>query len=215
MRSCSKEPGVGRLLHQHEQLEWLRGFVFHLQCLAKGCVLPSETMSTKRFRSHCAYGPCASPTFFFRWPSAHFFSGVVCLTIPPGNTRAMAVGRVDAVVQSTDKNFLVPVGGAVVCGPDATFIEQARVTPEEISRRQTPRVLLSRPAIVICAPHAVTLGVDQRAHVADLAEPKTFFFLHKSVQQWWRPVFLSLCGDSLESNVSPPKPPSAPSYIYC
>ncbi|CAM9683354.1 unnamed protein product [Ectocarpus sp. 8 AP-2014] len=39
----------------------------------------------------------------------------------------MAVGRVDAVVQSTDKNFLVPVGGAVVCGPDATFIEQARV----------------------------------------------------------------------------------------
>jgi O-phospho-L-seryl-tRNASec:L-selenocysteinyl-tRNA synthase len=30
---------------------------------------------------------------------------------------AFRVGRVDAVVQSTDKNFLVPVGGAVVAGP--------------------------------------------------------------------------------------------------
>ena len=39
----------------------------------------------------------------------------------------MTVGRVDAVVQSTDKNFLVPVGGAVVCGPDAAFIEQVCV----------------------------------------------------------------------------------------
>ncbi|CAB1111034.1 unnamed protein product [Ectocarpus sp. CCAP 1310/34] len=80
-----------------------------------------------------AYGVQCSKTcrlvnrLFFLWSSAYFFSGVVCLTIPPGNTRAMAVGRVDAVVQSTDKNFLVPVGGAVVCGPDTTFIEQARV----------------------------------------------------------------------------------------
>lgn len=40
--------------------------------------------------------------------------------------RAMAVGRVDAVVQSTDKNFMVPVGGAVVCGPNPDFIEQVR-----------------------------------------------------------------------------------------
>jgi len=36
--------------------------------------------------------------------------------------RAMRVGRVDAVVQSTDKNFLVPVGGAVVAGPDPAVI---------------------------------------------------------------------------------------------
>eukprot|EP00758_Cryptobia_borreli_P018858 Tbor_TRINITY_DN7565_c0_g1::TRINITY_DN7565_c0_g1_i1::g.898::m.898/K03341/SEPSECS; O-phospho-L-seryl-tRNASec:L-selenocysteinyl-tRNA synthase len=28
-------------------------------------------------------------------------------------------GRVDCVVQSTDKNFMVPVGGAVICGPSA------------------------------------------------------------------------------------------------
>jgi O-phospho-L-seryl-tRNASec:L-selenocysteinyl-tRNA synthase len=30
-------------------------------------------------------------------------------------SKAWTVGRVDAVVQSTDKNFMVPVGGAVVC----------------------------------------------------------------------------------------------------
>ncbi|CAM9310034.1 unnamed protein product [Ectocarpus sp. 4 AP-2014] len=53
--------------------------------------------------------------------------GVQCSKTCRLVNRAMAVGRVDAVVQSTDKNFLVPVGGAVVCGPDATFIEQARV----------------------------------------------------------------------------------------
>lgn len=29
-------------------------------------------------------------------------------------SRAAAAGRVDAVIQSTDKNFMVPVGGAVV-----------------------------------------------------------------------------------------------------
>eukprot|EP00752_Nemacystus_decipiens_P001780 g1720.t1 len=50
--------------------------------------------------------------------------GVQCSQTCRLINRAMSVGRVDAVVQSTDKNFLVPVGGAVVCGPDAAFIEQ-------------------------------------------------------------------------------------------
>ncbi|CAM9320260.1 unnamed protein product, partial [Hapterophycus canaliculatus] len=50
--------------------------------------------------------------------------GVQCAKTCRLINRAMAVGRVDAVVQSTDKNFLVPVGGAVVCGPDSAFIEQ-------------------------------------------------------------------------------------------
>lgn len=33
-------------------------------------------------------------------------------------------GRVDAFVQSTDKNFLVPVGGAIVAGFDKVFVEK-------------------------------------------------------------------------------------------
>ncbi|XP_068612000.1 O-phosphoseryl-tRNA(Sec) selenium transferase [Brachionichthys hirsutus] len=34
------------------------------------------------------------------------------------------VGRIDAFVQSLDKNFMVPVGGAVVAGFDASFIQE-------------------------------------------------------------------------------------------
>jgi hypothetical protein len=30
---------------------------------------------------------------------------------------------VDVVIQSTDKNFMVPVGGAVICGPDKNLID--------------------------------------------------------------------------------------------
>ena len=32
----------------------------------------------------------------------------------------MRRGRVDAVVQSTDKNFMVPVGGAIVAAPGSS-----------------------------------------------------------------------------------------------
>lgn len=38
---------------------------------------------------------------------------------------AMDAGRVDYIVQSTDKNFLTPVGGAVVCSPSTGLIEKA------------------------------------------------------------------------------------------
>lgn len=34
------------------------------------------------------------------------------------------VGRVDAFVQSLDKNFMVPVGGAIVVGFDKNLIEE-------------------------------------------------------------------------------------------
>lgn len=37
--------------------------------------------------------------------------------------RASVVGRVDAVVCSTDKNFLVPVGGAIVMSPNIEIIQ--------------------------------------------------------------------------------------------
>eukprot|EP00946_MAST-07B_sp_MAST-7B-sp1_P002730 g2730.t1 len=36
--------------------------------------------------------------------------------------QACRAGRVDAFVQSTDKNLMVPVGGAIVAGPDKSFI---------------------------------------------------------------------------------------------
>lgn len=37
--------------------------------------------------------------------------------------QAARIGRVDAFVQSTDKNFLVPVGGAIVASFDPALIE--------------------------------------------------------------------------------------------
>ena len=37
--------------------------------------------------------------------------------------RACAVGRVDAIVMSTDKNFMVPVGGAIVLSPKTSIIK--------------------------------------------------------------------------------------------
>jgi O-phospho-L-seryl-tRNASec:L-selenocysteinyl-tRNA synthase len=36
---------------------------------------------------------------------------------------AMTQGRVDAFVQSTDKNFMVPVGGAIIASSDSEFID--------------------------------------------------------------------------------------------
>lgn len=37
--------------------------------------------------------------------------------LPLALTAACWRGRVDAIVQSTDKNFMVPVGGAVISAP--------------------------------------------------------------------------------------------------
>jgi O-phospho-L-seryl-tRNASec:L-selenocysteinyl-tRNA synthase len=39
-------------------------------------------------------------------------------------SRAMRVGRVDVVISSTDKNFLVPVGGAIAYATDASVIKR-------------------------------------------------------------------------------------------
>lgn len=33
-------------------------------------------------------------------------------------------GRIDVFVQSTDKNFLVPVGGAIIAGFDKTILNK-------------------------------------------------------------------------------------------
>lgn len=48
--------------------------------------------------------------------------GTQCSLITKLVNRADAVGRVDAIVQSTDKNFMVPVGGAIVTSSDDAFV---------------------------------------------------------------------------------------------
>eukprot|EP01029_Cantina_marsupialis_P029563 TRINITY_DN781847_c0_g1_i1.p1 TRINITY_DN781847_c0_g1~~TRINITY_DN781847_c0_g1_i1.p1 ORF type:complete len:485 (-),score=113.30 TRINITY_DN781847_c0_g1_i1:154-1608(-) len=54
--------------------------------------------------------------------------GVQSSGIAHAITQACKKGRVDAVVQSTDKNFMVPVGGAVITGPSAKFIDEIAQT---------------------------------------------------------------------------------------
>ncbi len=49
--------------------------------------------------------------------------GVQCSSTVHLINRACTIGRVDVVVQSTDKNFMVPVGAAVICGPDECTIK--------------------------------------------------------------------------------------------
>lgn len=44
------------------------------------------------------------------------------------SVKAARVGRVDAFIQSTDKNFMVPVGGAIVAGFDEKFIDAVSKT---------------------------------------------------------------------------------------
>ena len=46
--------------------------------------------------------------------------GVQSTAICSAITSACRKGRVDAIVQSSDKNFMVPVGGAVIAAPKKT-----------------------------------------------------------------------------------------------
>ena len=64
--------------------------------------------------------------------------GVQCATTCANISRAQRVARVDLVVQSTDKNFLVPVGGAVVASGDPDLIKHvAKCYPGRASAAPT------------------------------------------------------------------------------
>uniref|UniRef100_A0A3P9MBA8 O-phosphoseryl-tRNA(Sec) selenium transferase n=1 Tax=Oryzias latipes TaxID=8090 RepID=A0A3P9MBA8_ORYLA len=54
------------------------------------------------------------------------------------------VGRIDAFVQSLDKNFMVPVGGAIIAGFDAAFIEEiSKMYPGRASASPSLDVLIT------------------------------------------------------------------------
>jgi len=60
--------------------------------------------------------------------------GVQCPVTCKSIQKAHQVGRVDAYVQSTDKNFMVPVGGSVVASFDKKFCDQlAKLYPGRAS----------------------------------------------------------------------------------
>lgn len=49
--------------------------------------------------------------------------GLQCQSTNKLINRACSIGRVDAIICSTDKNFLVPVGGALIMSPNVNVIE--------------------------------------------------------------------------------------------
>ncbi|KAJ8382081.1 hypothetical protein SKAU_G00028590 [Synaphobranchus kaupii] len=54
------------------------------------------------------------------------------------------VGRIDAFVQSLDKNFMVPVGGAIIAGFDQPFIQEiSRMYPGRASASPSLDVLIT------------------------------------------------------------------------
>ena len=50
--------------------------------------------------------------------------GLQCPLIAKLVNRAISIGRVDYVVQSLDKNFMTPVGGAIIASPTSALIKQ-------------------------------------------------------------------------------------------
>jgi len=54
----------------------------------------------------------------------HLIYFFVCLLFNICRTFFFRKGRIDVFVQSTDKNFLVPVGGAIIAGFDKTILDK-------------------------------------------------------------------------------------------
>lgn len=74
---------------------------------------------------------------------------------------AMNAGRVDAVIQSTDKNFLTPVGGAIVASPDEKFVE--KVASHYAGRASSAPIYQFLAAIL-------SLGIDKYEKLRDIQQ---------------------------------------------
>lgn len=81
---------------------------------------------------HMVFSPQNACIWFNRYVltlASFSFSGVgESLFLLSLHLQAHKRGRVDAFVQSTDKNFMVPVGGTVIAGFDKAFISQISKT---------------------------------------------------------------------------------------
>lgn len=54
--------------------------------------------------------------------------GLQCSKICEKISNSIRIGRVDALIQSTDKNFMVPVGGAIISTPNKSFLTEISST---------------------------------------------------------------------------------------
>ncbi|KAG7401248.1 hypothetical protein PHYBOEH_002432 [Phytophthora boehmeriae] len=78
---------------------------------------------------------------------------------------SMRTGRVDAVVQSLDKNFMVPIGGAIVCSPSRDVIDRvAKFYPGRASATPTLDFFIT---MLQMGRNGYRRLLENRKHVAD------------------------------------------------
>ncbi|RLN74641.1 hypothetical protein BBJ28_00020021 [Nothophytophthora sp. Chile5] len=97
--------------------------------------------------------------------------------------QAMRVGRVDAVVQSLDKNFLMPVGGAIVCSSSREVVDRvAKFYPGRASATPTLDFFITMLQMVSRAaprerPCLRTVAADEGERVLQVSDNEISFAL--------------------------------------
>jgi O-phospho-L-seryl-tRNASec:L-selenocysteinyl-tRNA synthase len=81
---------------------------------------------------------------------------------------AIDAGRVDAVVQSTDKNFLTPIGGSIVASPNPDFAE--RVSKMYAGRASAAPIIQCLAAILSLGTKGYEKARDEQEHNRELLE---------------------------------------------
>jgi O-phospho-L-seryl-tRNASec:L-selenocysteinyl-tRNA synthase len=81
---------------------------------------------------------------------------------------AIDAGRVDAVVQSTDKNFLTPVGGSIISSPSSTFAE--RVSKLYAGRASAAPIIQFLAAVLSLGVRGYESLRDEQEHNRDTLE---------------------------------------------
>ena len=81
---------------------------------------------------------------------------------------AIDAGRVDAVVQSTDKNFLTPVGGSIIASPSPSFTEKA--SKMYAGRASAGPIIQFLTAILSLGIKGYEVLRDEQEHNRDLLE---------------------------------------------
>jgi O-phospho-L-seryl-tRNASec:L-selenocysteinyl-tRNA synthase len=112
---------------------------------------------------------------------------------------AIDAGRVDAVVQSSDKNFLSPVGASIIVSPSKEFVEQ--ITESYAGRASAAPVVQTLAALL-------ALGLDnykdlqrQQVENKELLEKKLSEIAERLGQRLlsvWNPVACALTMDGLD-----------------
>lgn len=81
---------------------------------------------------------------------------------------AIDAGRVDAVVQSTDKNFLTPVGGSIIASPSPSFAE--RVSKMYAGRASAAPIIQFLAAVLSLGVKGYEVLRDEQERNRDLLE---------------------------------------------